>query len=189
MLLDHIGAFLYPLEFLRIIGRIAFPCFAYQLGIGYRMTSSKKAYLKKLFIFALVSQIPYSLLRGGFMLNILFALMLGILAVWSLENKKFFYLFLIVHVCFFADFGIYGLSVILIFYFFKNKVFQFFLLLSATLLYSAYYNLFIQAYAMLSLVFIFNPFLKINLPKNFFYIFYPAHLIIIYLIKVFLIQG
>lgn len=63
MLIDH-TALLLLLDapyyiYLRIIGRIAFPIFAYQLAIGFKRTSNRKKYATRLFLFALVSQIPY----------------------------------------------------------------------------------------------------------------------------------
>ena len=73
MLFDHVGAFLYPsLLELRVIGRIAFPIFAYQLTVGYSMSPSKKDYFLRLIYFGLIAQVPYYFLREEFKLNILF---------------------------------------------------------------------------------------------------------------------
>lgn len=44
------------------VGRLAFPIFAFLLVIGYTHTHDKKKYFSNLLIFAIVSQIPYSLL-------------------------------------------------------------------------------------------------------------------------------
>lgn len=64
MLIDHAGVLLFPqLRILRTIGRIAFPIFAYQVAIGYSKTSSKKNYAKRLLIFGIISQIPYTFLN------------------------------------------------------------------------------------------------------------------------------
>lgn len=61
MLIDHVGYALFPgFMFLRIIGRLAFPIFAYQIAIGYSKTSNLKKYTQRLLIFGLISQIPYS---------------------------------------------------------------------------------------------------------------------------------
>lgn len=185
MLVDHVGSYLFPLDILRIIGRISFPIFAYQIGIGYKMTSSKKEYIKRLFVCGLISQAPYYLLRQDFTLNILFTLLLGIFAIWSIEKEKYFFLFLIIPLSFFVSFKIYGPAIILIFYFLKNKIHQTSFFSLATLLYSFCYNFPIQLFALLSLPVVFNPVFKIKLPRNLFYVFYPAHLAVIYLIKVF----
>ena len=45
------------------------------LAEGYRYTRSKKAYAQRLFVFALISQIPYVLAVGFFQLNVLFTLL------------------------------------------------------------------------------------------------------------------
>ena len=184
MLVDHVGRYLFPLEILNIIGRLAFPVFAYQIGIGYQKTSSKKNYIKKLVIFGVISQIPYSLLREDFTLNILFTLLLGIFAIWSVEKRKYFFFFIIIPLSFLVDFQIYGPAIILIFHFFKNKIHQSFLFLLTTLLYSFYYGIPIQVFSLLALPIIFKPFLEIKTPKMLFYFFYPIHLAVIYLIRV-----
>lgn len=46
----------------RIIGRLAFPIFAYLIVVGMRYTSNQGRYLKRIFIFALISEIPYNLM-------------------------------------------------------------------------------------------------------------------------------
>jgi hypothetical protein len=61
MLIDHIACLFFPEQvILRTIGRIAFPIFAYQISIGFKKTSSRKRYAFRLFLFACLSQIPYS---------------------------------------------------------------------------------------------------------------------------------
>jgi hypothetical protein len=61
MLIDHIGYMYFPNEVLfRIIGRLAFPIFAYQIALGYSRTSNLKKYVLRLSLFALITQIPYS---------------------------------------------------------------------------------------------------------------------------------
>ena len=46
---------------MRAVGRIAFPISAFLLVNGFDRTKNKKAYLERLFLFALISQIPFSL--------------------------------------------------------------------------------------------------------------------------------
>ncbi|MBB6214261.1 hypothetical protein HNQ80_000330 [Anaerosolibacter carboniphilus] len=61
MLVDHIGYMYFPNEMLlRIIGRLAFPIFTYQIAIGYSRTSNLKKYVLRLSLFALITQLPYS---------------------------------------------------------------------------------------------------------------------------------
>ena len=51
MLIDHIGMVLFPdSDGFRIIGRMAFPIFAYLIGEGCIYTESKPKYLFKVFL-------------------------------------------------------------------------------------------------------------------------------------------
>lgn len=60
MLIDHLGKVFFPdLVVLRIIGRIAFPLYAYGIVKGFMHTSSRKRYLQRLAILAAISQLPY----------------------------------------------------------------------------------------------------------------------------------
>ena len=73
MLIDHIGfvfeeqlAAVHPLLpiIFRLIGRMAFPLFAFGIGEGAIHTSSPRKYLTRMFIFALIAQIPFMLMIG-----------------------------------------------------------------------------------------------------------------------------
>ena len=84
MLIDHIGVILFPnILWLRLIGRLAFPLFAFFITEGFRKTSNLKKYLQRLFILALISQLPYWTALGmDAGLNIFFTLTLGLLALY-----------------------------------------------------------------------------------------------------------
>jgi hypothetical protein len=84
MLVDHIGYMYFPNEMLfRIIGRLAFPIFAYQIALGYSRTSNLKKYVLRLSLFALITQVPYSFFSpemkfNPLHFNVLFTFLVGI---------------------------------------------------------------------------------------------------------------
>lgn len=92
MLCDHGGYLLLGhFSVLNIVGRIAFPLFAFQLVIGYEHTSNLKKYLLRLLIFAFISQIPFyimfhTLTDAKPKLNIFFTLLLGICSMYIYDN-------------------------------------------------------------------------------------------------------
>lgn len=92
MTVDHVGAILYPdLQLLRVIGRIAFPLFAYLVTLGIESTKKPRRYFITLFLFALVSQTPYFLafeLQPFEQLNILFPLLASAITLYSFNKKQ-----------------------------------------------------------------------------------------------------
>lgn len=63
MTVDHIGYALVPgCTVLRIVGRIAFVLYAFLLAEGCRHTHSMRAYIGRLAMFALISEIPFTLM-------------------------------------------------------------------------------------------------------------------------------
>ncbi len=92
MFCDHLGdAFTRKYSFFNLIGRIAFPIFAFTLSQGYIHTKNRKKYFIRLTIFALISQIPFSLFLNKFLptsdtiLNIGFTLLLGFISMVSYD--------------------------------------------------------------------------------------------------------
>lgn len=60
MLIDHIGDIFFPeTMWLRFIGRIAMPVFAFFIAEGYSYTHDRKKYLLRLGIFAVISELPF----------------------------------------------------------------------------------------------------------------------------------
>lgn len=89
MLLDHLG---FATEYmpLRILGRIAFPIFLYLICNGYRHTSSPLRYGLRLGLFALISQVPFSLMcyqRISFEnWNVFVTLLLALVCIWFADR-------------------------------------------------------------------------------------------------------
>lgn len=68
MLIDHVGAVFFPqLRWMRIIGRISYPIYAFLLSEGVHYTRSPAKYGLRLLLVAVISELPYDLLfSGGF---------------------------------------------------------------------------------------------------------------------------
>ena len=183
----------------RLIGRIAFPLFAFLLVEGFIYTHSRKNYLLRLLLFALISQIPFSLaaiLTGSSSRNVFFTLFLGFACIWGIDHIKeksknliigAIKIFLIIASCCLAawyidcDYGQHGVLCIIAFYLFKDKIYG--------------------ALAASAILLLLNPIFEITAPfsillinryngqkgkpsfgKYFFYTFYPIHIFIFYLI-------
>lgn len=100
MMLDHIaytlnmrmdiGVLFY---FFRIIGRIAFPIYAFCLVDGLIWTKDRRKYIIRLLILALVSEIPYDIFMYGKIIsfagaNVIFTLLLGYLCIFFIQHSK-----------------------------------------------------------------------------------------------------
>jgi len=106
MLIDHIAASFYIMyietnnltgapvviyEVMRCIGRIAFPIFIFLLIEGFTHTRNVGKYMLRLFLFALISEVPFDL---AFMhewyypeyQNVFFTLFLGLLSIWLIRQ-------------------------------------------------------------------------------------------------------
>lgn len=203
MLIDHIGYVFFPkVILLRIIGRLAFPIFAYFIAEGYRRTKDITNYLGRLFVFALISQIPFKAAFRVDNLNIFFTLTMGLYGLYIYDkNKKFLQVLLMGLVCQFlnTDYGLYG--VLLVFFFNYNhedfkKVARNVILLTIIAqglqgFVNYYYfhrnpifTLLIQPVCLFSLILIKNYNGERGLKlKYIFYGFYPVHLLVLALLK------
>ncbi len=93
MLCDHLSYAIFGhFSILNFIGRISFPIFAFQISEGFTHTKNVEKYFLRLGIFAILSQIPFSLFLNKFgisdplTLNIFFTLLLGLLSIYSYVN-------------------------------------------------------------------------------------------------------
>lgn len=80
-------------QILRNIGRIAFPIFCFLLVEGLFHTSNRAKYAQRLFLFALLSEVPfdlafnYSFLETSYQ-NVMFTLLFGFLTIWAMEKAR-----------------------------------------------------------------------------------------------------
>lgn len=66
MIIDHVGAIFFPqFIWLRYIGRLSMPIYAFLLVQGYMHTRNFNRYALRMGIFALLSEVPYDLLFQG----------------------------------------------------------------------------------------------------------------------------
>jgi len=194
MLIDHIGyVFFEDVLILRMIGRLSFPLFAYSTFIGYFKTKDLKKYIVRLFIIALITEPIYDLLfiKEYFSLNIIFSLLFEVIILYLLDNKKYFYIVIPITlmIYFNVEYCYHLLLLIPIFYYCNSKklLFLFF--------YIVFYSNFlldinISQFALVNFcgilslpLILFKTKSKLKVNKWFYYLFYPLHLLLIYVIK------
>lgn len=137
MLLDHIG-FCLRIDILRYIGRLAFPIYVFLMVNGFYHTKDRVRYALRLALFALLSQIPFTLMCYGKALdprmNVMVTLLMGLLVIWIGEAMrehrylKYFCLLpglLVYGACYFgwiqSDYDSKGILMALVFWYFRDK--------------------------------------------------------------------
>ena len=76
---------------LRLPGTIAAPIFCYFIAEGYQYTSSKSKYIKRVLIFALISHLPYNISFGYSFFeatSVIWGLAMGLIALTAIKNDK-----------------------------------------------------------------------------------------------------
>jgi len=223
MFCDHAGKMLFPqYPIMRIIGRLAFPIYAYCLAVGCVYTRNPLNYLKRLLLLALIvqpiyavsmahsSQAMYSVsfaqqpfraalnfyINSWNKPNILCSLALGLIVLWSLRERQLLITASMFMLCWLLrnkiDYGFKGILLMTLFYVFISKKWLSIPAVLAFMLWwsvgSGKYSLFgvrfgSQAFAICALPLIYiSTNTGIRLPKWLFYAFYPAHLVLIYLL-------
>ena len=91
MFTDHWYHIIGGPEILNIIGRTAFPIFAFSLSEGYAHTRNLKKYLIRLFLFAIVMQIPEMIFNLNYPMNIFFTYRTSNYIHISFGQDKYFY--------------------------------------------------------------------------------------------------
>lgn len=149
MFIDHAGKMLFPqLTWMRLIGRLAFPLFAYGIAVGAAMTKHPQPYITRVAALALVSQPLYAVALGHtnnamyavpfaqhplralytFYIkswetpSILLPLLLGLLLLLCIRERKYIPALLIYVLCErfsgSLDYGVGGIRLMILFYLF-----------------------------------------------------------------------
>ena len=208
MTIDHAGLLLFPqYPVLRILGRLAFPIFAFMIAEGCKYTHSRRRYFGNIFALAVLCQIVYYLADGSLYLSILFTFSLSILTIFALQDFRreptplrgaVFLLTIaavfILNRVFSIDYGFWGCMVPVFAALPQNTkwdttVFSTLLLgIGLVFLGLAFGGRQMFALAAIPLLLCYNGKRGRWNMKSFFYIFYPAHLVILQLIA-WLVRG
>ena len=152
MLIDHSGKMLFPeYRIMRVIGRIAFPIYAYCIAVGCVYTKDHLKYFKRIALMALISQpfyavalahsnslmyaIPFEEQPIRAALNfyvqswahpsILFALSISVLVIWSIRERQLLLTAILALFCWkiqgSLDYGIRGVILMVLFYMFCSR--------------------------------------------------------------------
>lgn len=202
MLVDHVGFLFFPgVMWFRVVGRISLPIFAFLIGEGYLKTRDVKKYLFRLALFALISYIPHALFlkAGNFPypnLNIFFTLTAGLLGLIAFTRLPFLAgitsLFGLAALAEFFrfDYGAYAVLLISAYYGFREHRTSSLITVFILTALSVFYKIppgtsFIQFFSLLALfpIFFYNGTLGMRFYPQWFYWFYPVHLLILALIK------
>ena len=176
-----------------LIGRIAFPLFAFLIVEGYFHTRDLKKYVLNLFVFGILTIVPWNLLRGGLLdfhsFNVLFTFLFGILAIYGMDHFKGWKAFfcvaaaLVLSYMMKTDYSIMGILLIILFHAFRNRrEYQSLSLLACLFRGKKVIGIPLAALSIL----LYNGkrgFIKGKAWKYAFYAFYPLHLLVIYLVR------
>ncbi len=210
MTIDHIGFLLLPqYPVLRIIGRLSFPIFAYMIAEGCRYTKNRTKYLLVLSALAVVFQIVYFVADRSLFQGVFVSFSLGVGLVYTIDNavkrKNTLSILLAVavllfigfvclvlpkilsHTDFRIDYGIFGVLLPSFVYFWPNKIGKMIGVTAATVGICLMMGG-IQWWSLLAIVLLAmysGERGKYKL-KNLFYIYYPSHLVVIYVIDMLL---
>lgn len=151
MIIDHTGKMLFHSNLMRIIGRTAFPIYAYCIAVGCVYSKNHVKYLSRLVLFGLISQPFYAVALGhtyssmytiafkdnpiGAVVNfyleswrhpsIFLTLVLGMLVIWTIREKQLILTtalaLLVWRISGHIDYGWKGVVLMVLFYLFITK--------------------------------------------------------------------
>ncbi|MBQ1468889.1 MAG: hypothetical protein IIZ27_10475 [Solobacterium sp.] len=204
MIIDHVGDNFFPEQtWMRIVGRIAFPIFAFCIAEGFSHTHDRRKYLLRMGIFACISEIPFDLVTSGKILefthqNIMitfFWAILGLMCFEKINGRKtktarfcgiaVLMIFAVSSLLLGMDYNILAVGLICIYYFLRDKA-PVWNHVAAMVYHVLLRNVGVYLYGLLGFLplFLYNGKRGRGL-KWLFYIFYPAHLLVIWLLKMF----
>ncbi|MEK4663840.1 TraX family protein [Priestia sp. FSL H7-0729] len=195
MLIDHIGAVFFPhIIELRIIGRIAFPIYAFAVYIGYKHTRDVQKYIWRLFWIAIISQVPFMAAFNHYSLNVVWTLWSALLVLFVIDKlpSRLLGIPIVIGAGWFMeisqmDYGMYGLLLVLLFRYFQGPV----LVVAHVVLNALYlllHNSSVQMYSVMATAGIaiaqyYQAGFRMKGPRWVWRYFYPAHLAIIAIIR------
>ena len=224
MLLDHLGArVLTQYSELRIIGRIAFPLFAYCIAVGCTYTRNIGLYAVRMALMAILVQPLYVTAMGHQSMmafdwtknfyrldmifrhyylpkpSILFTLFTGIVVIWTIRDRRYVLTLIMTALVWYLrnhlDYGEKGVLLMVLFYVLRERPVCSIAWVAGLMTWwgipalqnrfalSGKMYLSTQFYAIMALPLLCIPFKTgIRINKYFFYVFYPAHLALIYLL-------
>ena len=209
MVLDHVGLlFFSDMIIFRVLGRIAFPIFAYMIAEGCRYTKNRAKYLGIIAGMGIVFQIVYFVAMQSLYQGILITFSLSIIVIYSIDgivkSKKLWgrlaaigallcvaaFVFVLPRVLtetdFDIDYGIWGILLPVLVYLMPSRPWKVGAASLYLLIRAIYYTVVvpypIQWWSLLSLplLALYNGERGKAKMKYLFYIFYPAHLVILY---------
>lgn len=201
MFIDHTAAIFEPsnpiYSIMRGIGRITFPIFAFVLVEGFIHTRNRQRYMLRMFIFAVITEFCFDLAFFGKIIdfsyqNVLFTFLISLFALDLYErssNKIIGFLFILLGMVLatviITDYYFFGVLMVFSFYFFRNRIIPLSISLFVINGLMAVVGV-IQLFAIFSIPFIamYNG-EKGRTNKYLFYVFYPGHLLVLYLLHTF----
>ena len=196
MLVDHIGVLFFPeAVWLRVLGRIAFPIYCFLLVEGFEKTRNRNKYALRLLFGAVLAELPYDFAFFGGIYwprqSVMVTLVMGFGVLWLLEQGKPVWLILPVALAaqgLGTDYGGTGIVLIALIYLVRDREERWLLpaLMAVCFLGLGGGVLSVQMFGVLAVfpIWAYNG-RKIThsaLATWGFYLFYPVHLLVLYLI-------
>ena len=198
-----------PAYMMFFIGGLTFPIMAFLIVEGYKKTSNIKKYMLRLLVFAIVAQVPYSLaFQSWWTLNVLFTLLLGLVSLYLNDHMKNRILFwgafiVIILSTIICDWGIKGILLLFFMGTIKGEKKRIIIPISLMAIIWSFLILitplgpFMSDNPIFSLIYYIGCLFDIPLlllyngkrgrnMKYFFYIYYPLHLLILFLLNLYL---